>query len=150
MMLRTARLTDDSDYDAGETAENVPRTRSYFGYDDAYNGSGQEIMKDVLLQSHPQEFASQNENSTSDPHISISRLPESTPVGEGSIAKQLLTQAVWNPGLSQRMGRQIASMPVVTLVNLPTWASNIRGLTGPASKQTIECRLNPPPSTSTE
>ncbi|VEL22687.1 unnamed protein product [Protopolystoma xenopodis] len=33
-----ARLTDDADYDAGKTSRNVPRTRSYSGNDDAYNG----------------------------------------------------------------------------------------------------------------
>ncbi|VEL06734.1 unnamed protein product [Protopolystoma xenopodis] len=33
-----ARLTDDVDYDAGETCENVPRPPSYSGNDDAYNG----------------------------------------------------------------------------------------------------------------
>ncbi|VEL18842.1 unnamed protein product [Protopolystoma xenopodis] len=33
-----ARLTDDADYDTGETSENVPRLRSDFGNDHAYNG----------------------------------------------------------------------------------------------------------------
>ncbi|VEL13885.1 unnamed protein product [Protopolystoma xenopodis] len=33
-----ARLTDDVDYDAGETSEDVPRPWPYSGNDDAYNG----------------------------------------------------------------------------------------------------------------
>ncbi|VEL19210.1 unnamed protein product [Protopolystoma xenopodis] len=33
-----AKLTDDADYDAGETTGNVPRPRSDSGNDDAYNG----------------------------------------------------------------------------------------------------------------
>ncbi|VEL34953.1 unnamed protein product, partial [Protopolystoma xenopodis] len=37
MVLRMARLTDDADYDAGETSGNVPRPRSYSGNVDAYN-----------------------------------------------------------------------------------------------------------------
>ncbi|VEL33823.1 unnamed protein product [Protopolystoma xenopodis] len=38
MMLRLAKLTDDADYDAGETSGNVPRLQSDFGNDNAYNG----------------------------------------------------------------------------------------------------------------
>ncbi|VEL14777.1 unnamed protein product [Protopolystoma xenopodis] len=37
MVQRMARITDDADYDAGETSGNVPRTRSDFGNDYAYN-----------------------------------------------------------------------------------------------------------------
>ncbi|VEL40904.1 unnamed protein product [Protopolystoma xenopodis] len=33
-----AILTDDADYDAGETSGNVPRPRFNFGNDDANNG----------------------------------------------------------------------------------------------------------------
>ncbi|VEL27907.1 unnamed protein product, partial [Protopolystoma xenopodis] len=33
-----ARLTDDPDYDAGETSGNVPRLRFNFGNDHADNG----------------------------------------------------------------------------------------------------------------
>ncbi|VEL14560.1 unnamed protein product [Protopolystoma xenopodis] len=38
VVLRVARLTDDADYDAGETPGNVPRPRSHFGNDHADNG----------------------------------------------------------------------------------------------------------------
>ncbi|VEL07483.1 unnamed protein product [Protopolystoma xenopodis] len=38
MVLRMARLTDDADYDAGETSGKVPRPRYYSGNDHAYNG----------------------------------------------------------------------------------------------------------------
>ncbi|VEL31995.1 unnamed protein product, partial [Protopolystoma xenopodis] len=33
-----AKLTDDADYDAGETSGNVARPRYDFGNDHAYNG----------------------------------------------------------------------------------------------------------------
>ncbi|VEL35991.1 unnamed protein product [Protopolystoma xenopodis] len=33
-----AKLTDDADYDSGETSGNVPRIRSDFGKYHAYNG----------------------------------------------------------------------------------------------------------------
>ncbi|VEL32660.1 unnamed protein product [Protopolystoma xenopodis] len=33
-----ARLTEDADYDAGETSGNLSRPRSDFGNDHAYNG----------------------------------------------------------------------------------------------------------------
>ncbi|VEL23527.1 unnamed protein product, partial [Protopolystoma xenopodis] len=38
MVLRMARLTDDADYDVGETSGNVPRPRSSSGNDHADNG----------------------------------------------------------------------------------------------------------------
>ncbi|VEL16060.1 unnamed protein product [Protopolystoma xenopodis] len=38
MVIIMAILTDDADYDADETSGNIPRPRSYSGYDDAYNG----------------------------------------------------------------------------------------------------------------
>ncbi|VEL41346.1 unnamed protein product, partial [Protopolystoma xenopodis] len=38
MLLRLVKHTDDADYDAGETSGNVPRLRSDFGNDYAYNG----------------------------------------------------------------------------------------------------------------
>ncbi|VEL23870.1 unnamed protein product [Protopolystoma xenopodis] len=38
MVLRTARLTDDADYDSGETSGNVPRKRSSSGNLDSHNG----------------------------------------------------------------------------------------------------------------
>ncbi|VEL16925.1 unnamed protein product, partial [Protopolystoma xenopodis] len=37
MVLRMARLTDDADYDCGETSGNVPRSRAYSKNADAYN-----------------------------------------------------------------------------------------------------------------
>ncbi|VEL21902.1 unnamed protein product [Protopolystoma xenopodis] len=37
MVLRMATLTDDADYDNGETSGNVPRPWFYSGNDDAYN-----------------------------------------------------------------------------------------------------------------
>ncbi|VEL31712.1 unnamed protein product, partial [Protopolystoma xenopodis] len=33
-----SRLTDDADYNAGETSGKVPRPQSDFGNDHAYNG----------------------------------------------------------------------------------------------------------------
>ncbi|VEL24595.1 unnamed protein product [Protopolystoma xenopodis] len=38
MVLRVAKLTDNVDYDDGETSGNVLRPRSDFGIDHAYNG----------------------------------------------------------------------------------------------------------------
>ncbi|VEL40784.1 unnamed protein product [Protopolystoma xenopodis] len=38
MMLRMARLTDDADYDVGETSVDAPLSESGFGNDFAYNG----------------------------------------------------------------------------------------------------------------
>ncbi|VEL39843.1 unnamed protein product [Protopolystoma xenopodis] len=38
MVLRMAKLTEAANYDVGETSGNVPRLRSDFGNDYAYNG----------------------------------------------------------------------------------------------------------------
>ncbi|VEL18047.1 unnamed protein product [Protopolystoma xenopodis] len=63
MVLRMARLPDDADYDAGETSGNVPRTRSYSGNDDAFNGPRTRCVS-LSLPTHMTELRKQGQTTS--------------------------------------------------------------------------------------